>query len=120
MRKQKHLDDLTAEVGRLRKENNQILTTVTVTTKNYLAIEHENSVLRAQMAELTQRLESLNGILNYMNTNAANFGLFEDDFTQNGILPLHHDDYLNNSWNFVGVNNLHHQPIMVASDVFQY
>ncbi|CAL9116810.1 unnamed protein product, partial [Musa acuminata var. zebrina] len=32
MRKQKHLDCLTAQVGQLRKENSQILTSFTLTT----------------------------------------------------------------------------------------
>ncbi|KAE8729035.1 putative HIT-type Zinc finger family protein [Hibiscus syriacus] len=67
MRKQKHLDDLTAQVTQLAKENNQILTTITFTTQHYLNIEAENSVLRAQMMELSQRLDSLNEILHFLN-----------------------------------------------------
>ncbi|KAF5180523.1 bZIP transcription factor, partial [Thalictrum thalictroides] len=49
MRKQKHLDELMAQVAQLRKENGQILTNLHITTQQYLNIESENSVLRAQM-----------------------------------------------------------------------
>ncbi|KAF5738145.1 hypothetical protein HS088_TW13G01040 [Tripterygium wilfordii] len=73
-RKQKHLDDLIGQVGHLRQDNNQILTTMDMTTQLYLNIEAENSVLRAQMAELTQRLQSLNEIISFVNISN---GLFE-------------------------------------------
>ena len=69
MRKQKHVNDLMAEVAQLSKENNQILTRISITTQHYHNVEAENSVLRAQMGELSQRLQSLNDILNCMNTN---------------------------------------------------
>ncbi|KOM50248.1 hypothetical protein LR48_Vigan08g107500 [Vigna angularis] len=60
MRKQKHLDDLVTQVAQLRKEDQQILTTVNITTQQFLSVEAENSVLRAQVGELSHRLESLN------------------------------------------------------------
>ncbi|RHN61327.1 putative transcription factor bZIP family [Medicago truncatula] len=63
MRKQKHLDDLVSQVSKLRKENQEILTSVNITTQKYLSVEAENSVLRAQMGELSNRLESLNEIV---------------------------------------------------------
>ncbi|XP_047181136.1 bZIP transcription factor 44-like [Vigna umbellata] len=63
MRKQKHLDDLVTQVAQLRKENQQILTTVNITTQQFLSVEAENSVLRAQVGELSHRLESLNEII---------------------------------------------------------
>ncbi|THU52993.1 hypothetical protein C4D60_Mb10t09760 [Musa balbisiana] len=66
MRKQKHLDDLTAQVSQLRKENGQILTALSVTTQHYVGVEAENSVLRAQMMELTATLQSLSQILHNM------------------------------------------------------
>lgn len=71
MRKQKHLDDLMAQVSQLRKENGQILSSINVTTQHYVNVESENSVLRAQMMELSQRLQSLNDILNYINSSTA-------------------------------------------------
>lgn len=63
MRKQEHLTDLTAQVGLLSKENNQILTSMNVTNQLYLNLEAENSVLRAQISELSNRLQSLNDII---------------------------------------------------------
>lgn len=71
MRKQEHLDDLTAQVNQLRKENSQISTYLTLTTQQYFAMEAENSVQRTQVMELSNRLQSLYGILDsldYMNT----------------------------------------------------
>lgn len=71
MRKQEHLDDLTAQVNQLRKENSQISTYLTLTTQQYFAMEAENSVQRTQVMELSYRLQSLYGILDsldYMNT----------------------------------------------------
>lgn len=63
MRKQKHLDDLNSQVSQLRNENNQILAGISVATQHFLNVEAENSILRAQMTELSHRLESLNEII---------------------------------------------------------
>lgn len=109
MRKQKHLNDLVNQVAQLRKENNQINTSVSITTQHYLNVEAENSVLRAQMDELSQRLQSLNDILNYMNTNN---GVFETQGFETSP-----DSFMNNSWNLMYLNQ---QPIMAAADIFQY
>ncbi|KAL3564843.1 hypothetical protein D5086_032889 [Populus alba] len=86
--------DLMAQVTQLRKDNNQILTTINVTTQHYLNIEAENSILRARTMELSHRLDSINEILNYINTSN---GIFEND----------HLIYLN-------------QPIIASPDLFQY
>ncbi|KAE8679861.1 hypothetical protein F3Y22_tig00111393pilonHSYRG00023 [Hibiscus syriacus] len=67
MRKQKHLNDLMAQLNRLRKENYQILTSINFATHQYLNMEAENSVLRAQIMELSQILDSVNEILDYFN-----------------------------------------------------
>ncbi|KAG6513388.1 bZIP transcription factor 44-like [Zingiber officinale] len=67
MRKQKHLDDLTAQVNQLRKDNSQISTYLSLTTQQYFAMEAENSVLRTQMMELNNRLQSLYEILYCLN-----------------------------------------------------
>nr|KAJ0211181.1 hypothetical protein LSAT_V11C400210170 [Lactuca sativa] len=73
MRKQKHLDDLTAQINHLKNNNSQIVTTIKVTTQQFLQIEAENIVLRAQMGELSQRLDSLNEMINSMNNNSNYF-----------------------------------------------
>lgn len=62
-RKQKHLDDLVAQVSQLEKENKHVRATIHGTTQDFLNVQAENSVLRAQMMELTRRLESLDEIL---------------------------------------------------------
>ncbi|XP_042494239.1 bZIP transcription factor 11-like [Macadamia integrifolia] len=108
MRKQKHLDDLMAQVAQLRNENNQILTRINMTSHNYLAIEAENSVLRAQMGELNNSLQSLNQIIHCLNVNSNSFQT-ED--------PLNGADCFMNPWNSSIYLN---QPIMASADIFQY
>nr|GMC85380.1 bZIP transcription factor 11-like [Ipomoea batatas] len=121
MRKQKHLDDLVFQVAHLRKENSQIITSMSLTTQHYLNVEAENSILRAQMAELSHRLQSLNEIMSFLNGN-NNLGFeIEDMQQQQPYLYETLDDgfVMNNScWNFVCVN----KPIMAtaAADMLQY
>ncbi|GMH23392.1 hypothetical protein Nepgr_025235 [Nepenthes gracilis] len=96
MRKQKHLDDLTAQITHLRIENTQILSTINTTTQHYLTVESENTVLRAQMAELTQRLESLNEMCSYINTfNGVAMDSGALDIASAGVLA----DSFMNPWN---------------------
>ncbi|XVF01071.1 hypothetical protein REPUB_Repub04eG0056000 [Reevesia pubescens] len=117
MRKQKHLDDLMAQVTQLRKENHQINTSINITTQHYLNVEAENSVLRAQANELSHRLESLNDIISFLNGNngSANFEA-EEDTTSLAFTELA-DSFLINSFNLAYLN----QPIMASADnMFQY
>lgn len=113
MRKQKHLDDLMAQVNHLRKENSQIITTMNMTTDQFLRVEAENSVLRAQVTELSQRLDSLNEILDYMNTPSNINGVYESGLTG------YTDNFLMTPWNLMCVNQIQ-QPIMASADMFQY
>ncbi|KAL5700897.1 hypothetical protein ACHQM5_026296 [Ranunculus cassubicifolius] len=62
-RKQNHLDELLNQVTQLQKENNDILQRVNATSQVYVNVESENSILRAQMTELSDRLQSLNSVL---------------------------------------------------------
>lgn len=114
MRKQKHLDDLIGQVAQLKKENNNILSNINLTSQQYANVEAENSVLRAQMIELSQRLQSLNEILSYINSNNNN------NNNNNGVFETHHhyqEDMMNNPWNLMYVN----QPIMASADMlYQY
>lgn len=71
LRKQKLQEDLASQVADLKRENNQILSAMSVTTQQCLNVEAENSVLRAQMAELGNRLDSLNEILNCINSSSS-------------------------------------------------
>ena len=118
MRKQKHLDDLMAQVTQLRKDNHQIITNVTITTQHYLTIEAENSVLRAQLDELSHRWQSLNDIISFMSTSSGLFNASEDTmntpsfFTAEPVM----DNLLMNPLNLSILN----QPIMASADMFQY
>ncbi|XP_043713964.1 bZIP transcription factor 11-like [Telopea speciosissima] len=107
MRKQQHLDDLMAQVAQLRKDNNQVLTSINITTHNYLAFEAENSVLRAQMGELNNRLQSLNEIIHCLNVGS------NSSETENSLIGA---DSFMNPWNSLYLT----QPIMASADIFQY
>lgn len=63
MRKQQHLDDLVNQVALLKEENSQILMQVNLFTQQYVRMESENTILRTQVMELTDRLRSLNSVL---------------------------------------------------------
>jgi chromosome segregation ATPase len=117
MRKQKHLDDLMTQVTQLRKDNNQILTSINVTTQHFLNVEAENSILRAQMMEISQRLDSLNEILNFINTTTANgiYGNHHHHHHQDHAGGVAADSFMN-PLNLVYLN----QPIMASPDLFQY
>lgn len=69
VRKQKHLNELTTQISQLKSKNNLIRTNMSVTNEMHVTIEAENSVLKAQLAELSQRLESLNQIMDCLNSN---------------------------------------------------
>ncbi|KAL1351652.1 hypothetical protein HN51_015542 [Arachis hypogaea] len=109
MRKQKHLDDLVAEVEKLKKENNEILTGVKITTQKFLNIEGENSILRVQMSELTNRLESLNHMLSFFNNNnntiTSTSPIFDSEFYHDYNFMNHHH-----------INMCLNQPIMASSN----
>lgn len=97
MRKQKHVDDLTAQVSQLTKDNTQILNSINITTQLYLNVEADNSVLRAQMTELNTRLQSLNEITEFINS--SNIGVFENhphNFDQLAAAAPHHHHYHQN------------------------
>ncbi|CAJ2675638.1 unnamed protein product [Trifolium pratense] len=115
MRKQKHMDDLMVEVERLRNENNEIMTRMNMTTQHYLKIEAENCVLSAQMVELNQRLQSLNDIINIINTPTT---------ITNGVNYQNNDCFLTISdncfMNQMNMSYLNQQPIMASSDMFMW
>nr|GMC54191.1 bZIP transcription factor 44-like [Ipomoea batatas] len=48
---------LMAQAAALKKENAQILSKISSTARDFMNVEAENSVLRAQMMELSQRLQ---------------------------------------------------------------
>ncbi|CAL5324352.1 bZIP transcription factor 44-like [Camellia sinensis] len=110
MRKQKHLDELVAQASRLRDENGYVMTNVNLTSQMWANFEAENSVLRAQVDELTHRLSSLNEIIDCLSSKNDINGGFD------GIGGGGGDDFLN-PWNLMYVN----QPIMAsAADMFTF
>ncbi|GJZ62716.1 bZIP transcription factor 11-like protein [Tanacetum coccineum] len=113
-RKQQHLDDLTAQVSQLRKENNQIISSVSITTQHYVSVEAENSVLRAQVTELSNRLQSLNEIIAFMYQPLDTDCGFVDEQYGNGTEFV--DELMVNSLSYLCAN----QPILASADMIQY
>ncbi|KAL6963833.1 hypothetical protein U1Q18_034838 [Sarracenia purpurea var. burkii] len=111
MRKQKHLDDLTAEVARLREENHRIIASIGVATRQYLNFDGENSVLRAQAAELSRRLESMNEIIAFVNAANSCFAMDPPPATIGSTTEL-----MNSTWSYPYLN----QAIMPSADLLQY
>ncbi|KAJ0976372.1 hypothetical protein J5N97_018337 [Dioscorea zingiberensis] len=66
MKKQQHLDDLINQVSHLKNENVQILMQVDLIKQQYLIMDSENSVLRTEIMDLTERLTSLNSVLHFV------------------------------------------------------
>ena len=116
MRKQKHLDDLMGQVTQLSKDNNQILTSINITNQHLMNVEAENSILRAQVVELSQRLESLKGILNFINTTSSVGGVYGTHQNTTAAAAASADSFIN------PLDLLYHnQPIMAsATDMFHY
>ncbi|KAG2277840.1 hypothetical protein Bca52824_060395 [Brassica carinata] len=119
MRKQKHVDDLTAQINQLSNDNRQILTSLTVTTQLYTKIQAENSILTAQMTELSTRLESLNEIVDLVTTTNGGVDQIDgcgfDDRTVGINCDGYYDDMMSgaNPW---GGSVYSNQPIM-ANDM---
>lgn len=63
MRKQKQMEDLIHEASVLQSDNRRIMEKINATTQRYINMESQNNVLRAQAMELTDRLRSLNSVL---------------------------------------------------------
>lgn len=124
MRKQKLCDDLTSQVNQFKEQNNQIATNINMVTHLFLNLEAQNSILRAQLVELNQRLQSLNEIISCTNSGRSlkNYTTFEESesdrrptsFLQGSSnigINYHHelDDFLN-PWKLFNVN----QPIIAS------
>lgn len=107
MKKQQHMEGLSAQIEELKKENNQITTNVGITTQMYLNVESENAILRVQMAELSNRLQSLNEIIQYIESSNSLFQETDQLFNDCGFLD---------AWNSFPVN----QQIMTSNDMLMY
>uniref|UniRef100_A0A2P2JSP6 BZIP domain-containing protein n=1 Tax=Rhizophora mucronata TaxID=61149 RepID=A0A2P2JSP6_RHIMU len=92
LRKQKQLDDLSEQLAQLKKQNDEITTSLNVSNQLYMNMESENSVLKAQLAELTHRLESLNDIISYANLSNGVFRT-EDNYNTTGYIHQNFSEY---------------------------
>ncbi|KAG1371353.1 bZIP transcription factor 53 [Cocos nucifera] len=104
MKKQQRLDDLINQAAHLRNENEQIVMQINLITQQYAELETENSVLRAQVMELTDRLQSLNSVLH----------IFEEVSGMAMDIPEIPDPLLR-PWQLPCPA----QPIMATADMFQ-
>ena len=66
MRKQQHLDDLIKQIAQLKEENAHITMQLNLYTEQYLKVEGDNTILKTQVMELTERLRSLNSVLQFI------------------------------------------------------
>lgn len=124
MRKQQHLDGLMAQVTQLRQNKNQIISRINLTTHLFLNVETENSVLRAQIMELTHTLESLNQILSQIitiNNNNNNQEQEQEQEQEEDNFVRNFDDFDHNPL-FFNSFFLTQQPIVASVDhhVIQY
>jgi chromosome segregation ATPase len=115
MRKRKQLEDLTAEVDQLKTERNTAVMAVGTVNQHLMAVEAENSVLRTQIGELSNRLQALNEIITCMN------GINNHSNDANGFDPLYNGmvsglGFDMNPWLVSGGVNLH--PLMASGDLF--
>lgn len=105
MRKQKQMEDLVNEASLLKNENERLRQNINRNTQRYVEIESANNVLKAQTKELTERLRSLNTVLQI----AEEVSGLEVEIPE---IP----DPLLKPWQPLCPL----QPIMASADMFQY
>lgn len=66
LRKQQHLDEIVNQVAHLKNENDQIEMQINMHMNHYLKLDSENTILRTQIMELTDRLQSMNSVLRFV------------------------------------------------------
>ncbi|XP_065007599.1 bZIP transcription factor 53-like [Musa acuminata AAA Group] len=66
IKKQQQLDDLINQEAQLKSQNSQIAVQINLVTEQYNKVESENAVLGAQLRELTERLQSVNSVLHFI------------------------------------------------------
>lgn len=114
LRKQKHLEELMAQVAQLRRQNHQILTSLRATSQHHVTVESDNSILRAQASELTHRLHSLAEIVSFLSCGNDGGGGGGDGFPPDdgaagtGLAA----GLVNGSWNCLS------QPIVMMAAAF--
>ncbi|KAA8527384.1 hypothetical protein F0562_034901 [Nyssa sinensis] len=66
MKKDLHMRDLNNQISNFKNSNSKIVEEINTVRQLYVAVEAENQSLRAQMAELRNKLESLEMVLSYV------------------------------------------------------
>lgn len=74
MKKQNLVQELTKEVSKLQAANRTIVAKIEETTERLTFCTAQNNVLRAHEIELTNRLKSLNDLINYSGLGKRNMG----------------------------------------------
>ncbi|KAF7852032.1 hypothetical protein BT93_L1124 [Corymbia citriodora subsp. variegata] len=69
MRKQKHLEDLTREIGELERENRDIIKAFNAKMQGQLGLRSENEALLAEKAALMNHLNGMESIIGSFNKN---------------------------------------------------
>jgi chromosome segregation ATPase len=115
MRKRKQLEELTAEVDRLKAGRNTAVMALATVNQHVMAIEADNCVLRTQIGELSSRFQALNEIIANMN------GINDHSNNANAFDPLYNGlgsglGFDMNPWSLSGSVNLH--PLMASGDLF--
>ncbi|KAK7400138.1 hypothetical protein VNO78_11338 [Psophocarpus tetragonolobus] len=103
MRKQQHLEGLSAQLEQLKKEKEEMNRNIGMTTQLLMKVEGENAILRAQVGELTNRFNSLNEIINFINS--TNYILWDHSHET----QIFNDCGLMDAWNL-------NQPIIASAD----
>ncbi|KAI9165546.1 hypothetical protein LWI28_016086 [Acer negundo] len=126
LKKMNQLNSLLAEIKKLKEENDQMLLTMSLSNQLYLDMEAQNSVLRAQIAELNYRLQTLKEIINVVSSSSCygvcetiNNPLLLDQYHQN--VNYNNNVINNNGENYFSMNidlatpfYMNHHPTMAA------
>ncbi|KAJ6823945.1 uncharacterized protein M6B38_128300 [Iris pallida] len=104
-RKQQHVDDLIKQSAQLQSENTQIAMRVDLCSQHYLKVESENTVLRNEVMELTEKLRSLNSVLQFV-----------EDFSGMELEKPEIPDPLLKPWQLPCPGH----PIMASANMFQF
>ncbi|KAL2343302.1 hypothetical protein Fmac_004587 [Flemingia macrophylla] len=110
IRKQQQLESLSEELEGLKKEREEMSRNVNVTMQMLVNVESENAVLMAQVAELSNRFNSLTDIIHFINS--TNY-LMSDETQFNDCGFLEEACNANSLPTF-------NQPIIANADVFMY
>lgn len=103
-KKQKYVDDMMAQVVGLRKQNNELVAGINMVRQMHQNVEAENIILKAQIVELTQNLQSLNHIIDLVNARK--------------MMNTGSGEAMNFAVNPMDMFLSHNQPIVACADMF--